>query len=71
MPLGDKANEQYLYTLGSEVSMKHTRIVTEYLERSGLYPIADAEKEDGLIISLVKDILHLSGTPQDYIDNLH
>ena len=48
--------------------MKHTRIVTEHLERSGLYPIADAETEDGLIISLEKDILHLSGTPQDYIE---
>ena len=49
--------------------MENTRIVTEYLEKLGLFPVDDAEnEEDGLIISSEKNILHLSGAPHDLIE---
>ena len=42
--------------------MEHKRIIAEYLNKNGLLPIADTEsKEEGLIISVEKGTLHLSG----------
>jgi len=49
--------------------MKNTRIVTEHLERLGLFPVAGAEsEEDGLIISMEKNVLHILGAPHDLIE---
>jgi hypothetical protein len=49
--------------------MELIRIVTEHLEKLGLYPNADTENyEDGLIISVENNVLHISGNSYDLIE---
>ena len=49
--------------------MENKRIITDYLEKQGLYPIADSEvEEDGFIIAVENNVLHILGNSYDFIE---